>query len=34
VFGLPVKDPVARKKIVAVGVGWGSLVLLSRRWAG
>jgi hypothetical protein len=33
-FGLPAKDPAARKKIVAVGTGWGALVLLSRRWAG
>lgn len=33
VFGAVAKDPAARKKIVAVAAGWGSLVLLSRRWA-
>ena len=33
VFGAVAKDPVARRKIVAVGVGWGALCLLSRRWA-
>lgn len=33
VFGLPAPDAATRKKIVAVGGGWGVLVLLSRRWA-
>lgn len=32
VFGLPA-TPAGRKKIAAVGAGWGGLVLLSRRWA-
>ena len=33
VFGAVAKDPVARKKIVGVAAGWGTLCLLSRRWA-
>lgn len=32
-LGLPA-GPAKRKKVVAVGVAWGGLVLLSRRWAG
>ena len=31
-LGLPA-DPATRKKVIAVGGAWGSLVLLSRRWA-
>ncbi|MGZ6804956.1 MAG: hypothetical protein ACXVFU_18105 [Nocardioidaceae bacterium] len=33
VFGLPVRDPAVRRKILAVGGLWGGTVLLSRRWA-
>jgi hypothetical protein len=33
VLGLPATDPVARRKIMAVGATWGGLVWLSRRWA-
>lgn len=33
VFGATA-TPAGRKKIAGVAVGWGSLVLLSRRWAG
>lgn len=32
-FGIPAKDPATRRKVVAVGGGWGALVLLSRHWA-
>lgn len=34
VLGMPVPDSVTRNRILAVGGGWGALVLLSRRWAG
>ncbi|MGB8649185.1 MAG: hypothetical protein WCD35_00850 [Mycobacteriales bacterium] len=33
VFGAVTEDPGARRKIVAVALGWGSLCWLSRRWA-
>ena len=33
VFGSMAKDPVARKKIVAVTATWGTLIWISRRWA-
>jgi hypothetical protein len=32
-FGATAKTGAGRKKIVGVAAGWGSLVLLSRRWA-
>ena len=34
VFGSIATTPQQRRKIVAVTAGWGSLCLLSRRWAG
>jgi len=34
VFGSIATTPEQRRKIVGVTAGWGSLCLLSRRWAG
>lgn len=34
VFGSKATTPEQRRKIVGVTAGWGSLCLLSRRWAG